>query len=152
MGPLYVHLLWLVLGGVSLPPHDIRQPPGHGIHQVHQVQIHEVLISLVCSVFVTVPSIEVTASWDFPQVWLALVLIIFHCSRTETFSLASFLVRKQKALATHSKHLFLIFARKLAKQNVSVLGCWKMASISTRAGQSHRKNLMALQLLWRIQL
>jgi hypothetical protein len=31
MGSLYIQLLWLVLGGVPLPP-DILQPPGHVIH------------------------------------------------------------------------------------------------------------------------
>jgi hypothetical protein len=29
-------LLWLVLGGVPLPPDDVLQPPGHGLHQVFQ--------------------------------------------------------------------------------------------------------------------
>jgi hypothetical protein len=27
-------LLWLVLGGVPLPPDDVLQPAGHGLHQV----------------------------------------------------------------------------------------------------------------------
>jgi hypothetical protein len=62
MGPLYVQLLWLVLGGLSLPPDAIPQPPGHGIHQVIQEHIHEVLILLVCTVFVTPSSIEVATS------------------------------------------------------------------------------------------
>jgi hypothetical protein len=33
---LGVLLLWLVLGGVPLPPHDVLQPPGHELHQVSQ--------------------------------------------------------------------------------------------------------------------
>jgi hypothetical protein len=47
MGTLCVQLLVLVLGGIPLPPEDILQPLGHGIHQVLQVNIHEVKISLV---------------------------------------------------------------------------------------------------------
>ncbi len=47
MGTLCVQLLGLVIGGIPLPPEDILQPLGHGIHQVLQVNIHEVKISLV---------------------------------------------------------------------------------------------------------
>ena len=28
----------LVLGGVAIPSADILQPPGHGVHQAHQVE------------------------------------------------------------------------------------------------------------------
>jgi hypothetical protein len=47
MGTLCVQLLWLVLGRIPLPPDDILQPPGQGIHQVLQKNIHKISISLV---------------------------------------------------------------------------------------------------------
>ncbi len=53
--------LLLVLGGIPLPPDDILQDPEHGIHQVLQVQIDEVSISLVCTEFVIKSSMEIAA-------------------------------------------------------------------------------------------
>ncbi len=61
MGPS-AQLLWLVLGGVPLPPDGLLQPPGQGIHQVLQENIHEISILVVCTVMVTASSIETAAS------------------------------------------------------------------------------------------
>jgi hypothetical protein len=49
----------LILDGVLLPPGDILQPPGHGIHQV--LQVHEVSISLLSTEFVIASSTEIAA-------------------------------------------------------------------------------------------
>ncbi len=46
---------------------------------------------------------------------------------------------ENKEAFNHSKRLFLVFARKLAKQNVFVLGWWKINSISTKVSHTHRK-------------
>jgi hypothetical protein len=62
MGPLYAQLLYLVLGGVPLPPDGILQPTGRGIHQVLQEHIYEGSILVVFTVIVTASSIEVAAS------------------------------------------------------------------------------------------
>jgi hypothetical protein len=59
--PIMCKALLLVLGGIPLPPDDILQDPEHGIHQVLQVQIDEVSISLVCTEFVIKSSMEIAA-------------------------------------------------------------------------------------------
>jgi hypothetical protein len=59
---LYVHLLWLILGGVPLSPDDILQPPGYGINQVLQEHRHEVSIALECNEYVIAYSIAIAAS------------------------------------------------------------------------------------------
>ncbi len=151
MGLLYVQLLWLVLDGLSLPPDAIPQPPGHGIHQVIQEHIHEVLILLVRTVFVTPSSIEVATSWDFllvcglPLCWCWQFFIIIG-QKFFVWQASLHKKRKRRLLWWQASY----FSCKKTRQTKN--GQWKMVSISTRTGHRHRKNLRALQLPWRMQL
>jgi hypothetical protein len=51
--------LLLVFGGIPLPPDDLLKPPRHGIHQVLQVNTHEVSVSPACTDFIIASSIEI---------------------------------------------------------------------------------------------
>jgi hypothetical protein len=67
-----------VLKGIPLPPDDILQPPGPGLHQVLPVNLNEVSISLGRTVYVIASFREVAVPCDFFCVYKpALVLMIF---------------------------------------------------------------------------
>jgi hypothetical protein len=51
--------LLLVLGEIPVPPDYILQPLRHGIHQVLQVNTHEVSISVVFTEFEIASSTEI---------------------------------------------------------------------------------------------
>ena len=144
-----------ILGRIPLLPDDILQPPRHEIHQVLQVNAHEVSIPLVSTKIVIASSTEIAAPWNFscvcglPLCWCWWFFIML---RQKLFVWRAFLREKKKTLATSQGVFFLFFARKLAKQKVFALGWWKIVSISIKASHIHRKNLRMLQLLWRMQL
>jgi hypothetical protein len=79
-----------VLGGMSLSPDDIRQPNGHGIHQLLQVHTHEASILLLCTEIVTASCTKISES----------MLTIFHHPKAKHFVFYSELSCKENKIAS----------------------------------------------------